>query len=586
MSVELKEFGGAYFPKDKALKKNPELKPLAILIKALNKGIAEAVIFGKLAAEHPEHIDDYFKVKIWEHREDLPCPELDVLSPDFFGSSVVWNVNAGEPAAAPQPEDDENQNHSDDRQAEEMKSVRLLDQHSRAACLALFGPVEEITAAQYGQIVDLINDDQSSFEQNLAEALTKETRALALAPERQAQLLAWVREKASETAQWPDIKKLLAKWIDTPPEKRELSTTSGDNENADRNNTMRLQYNIARGIIARSMDFDINNTPLGIEQRANSMLSDKNDTVVSSWFLPLSRTPGVYDLHPAAIISMVKTCDDHLHIYPGELRKYIDAFIASNDCINPDPLLVDIACGRSSLPVPHQETTDEETRPLSPGEADAPANKPLSDKEFNADIDRAIREQAGASQQPSNDAEKHEVPPALSDREIEIAHALNDLISGRTGIMGKEEAEGVVICTGHSIADVLPALITDIVVTELCLSPNFSDDEIHNVATDIIDVWSDDLNVRQKVALDGIVEYRRPIPPKSSAPVTTIRTSNDAAPEQLSAPAPTTLTYQQQLTIAALQGLCANPAYSAISDELPEMACLMARAIITEEAAQ
>ena len=93
MSVELKVFGGAYFPKDKALKKTPDLKPLAIAINGSTKAIAEAVIFGKLAAEYPERIDDYFKVKIWEHREGLPCPELDVFSPDFFDTMAVWNVN-------------------------------------------------------------------------------------------------------------------------------------------------------------------------------------------------------------------------------------------------------------------------------------------------------------------------------------------------------------------------------------------------------------------------------------------------------------------------------------------------------------
>lgn len=87
MAVELKVFGGAYFPKDKALKKHPDLKPLAIAVNASTKAIAEAVIFGKLAAEHPEHIDDFFKVKIWEHREDLPCPELDAFSTDFLARS-------------------------------------------------------------------------------------------------------------------------------------------------------------------------------------------------------------------------------------------------------------------------------------------------------------------------------------------------------------------------------------------------------------------------------------------------------------------------------------------------------------------
>jgi exodeoxyribonuclease VIII len=155
MSVELKVFGGAYFPKDKALKKHPNLKPLATAVNASTKAIAEAVIFGKLAAEQPEHIDDYFKVKIWEHREDLPCPDLDVFSPKFFDSVAVWNVNAGEPAAAPQPESDEKADWEDNKAQEEIKTVARLDQASRAACLALFGPVPGITTAQYGQIVDL-----------------------------------------------------------------------------------------------------------------------------------------------------------------------------------------------------------------------------------------------------------------------------------------------------------------------------------------------------------------------------------------------------------------------------------------------
>ena len=220
MSIELKVFGGAYFPKDKALKKHPNLKPLATAVNASTKAIAEAIIFGKLAAEQPEHIDDYFKVKIWEHREGLPCPVLDVFSPEFFDRVAVWNVNAGEPAAAPQSETDEKADWEDNKAQEEIKTVARLDQASRAACLALFGPVPGITTAQYGQIVDLLNDDESSYARELAEALWKETRALALAPERQKQLLAWLRENTKESAQWPDIKKQIAKWIDTPVDKR------------------------------------------------------------------------------------------------------------------------------------------------------------------------------------------------------------------------------------------------------------------------------------------------------------------------------------------------------------------------------
>ncbi|MDK9356761.1 exonuclease family protein [Lelliottia wanjuensis] len=639
MSVELKVFGGAYFPKDKALKKNPELKPLAIAVRSINKAAAEAVIFGKLATEHPEWIEDYFKAKVWEDREGLPCPEFDVFSSDFFEVIAAWSAETGEPVSF--PAEPENTAGDEIDSTLVIKSVARLDLRSRTACLVCFGVVEEITAEQYGKIVDLIDNDNGSIQYQLARAFNEEPRVLDLTVEQLEDLQAWIRQTFDTGAQSPEIKEGVTGWINDLE-----SATGSDNEDAGPDEQTRLRYNIARGRIARSMDFDINSTPLGIEQRANGMLCNKNDTEITNWFLPLSRTPGVYDFHPAAIISMVKTCDDHLHIYPGELRKYIDAFIASNDCINPDQLLIDIACGRSSLPVPHQDAQNEKTQQVHNDKDEMPAVCPARAAELSKELDEAF-DQAGKQlaagrgefvpgisdpsdpkwvdgsaqpkienigggvysvdalmgEQPSNPPQKEELSTVtedrehfrdnevIADREIEIAHALNDLISGRTGIMGKEEAEGVVICTGHSIADVLPALITDIVVTELCLSPNFSDDEIHNVATDILDAWSDDLNVRQKVALDGIVEYRKPASRKCAAPDEQCKKEDLSPCKSVQIPESvnrltTTLTYQQQLTLAALQGLCANPAYSAISDELPEMAFRMARAIITEEAAQ
>lgn len=618
MSVELKVFGGAYFPKDKALKKNPDLKPLAISIKSTTKTIAEAVIFGKLATDHPEWIEDYFKVKIWEHREGLPCPELDVFAPDFFDASVIWLDKPGEPA--PVPAESETIAGNQDGATPVLKSVKLMDQNSRAACLVLFGPVEQITAAQYGQVVDLTNDDESSFNQNLAIAITKETRALVLEPERRVQLLAWVREKASESAQWPDIKKLLTKWIDTPADKREIARTEtgatlGGGNVTDRDfehGELILSAEIAMGLLARKCEFDIYDIKPSLHQQIAEIRLDATNEEFNAWHRIFTTTPGILDFSRAINIAVIKTAPENIWKDQVKHREYFNRVMTETDHANPDSLIVDIACGRSSLPVPQQDTTNEETRPLPPGEANPPANVPLNDKEFEADIARAERARDAANQQPkienlgggvfsvdallaqqpSNEVEKQEVPPALCDRDIEIAHALNDLISGRTNIMSKEEAESVVTCTGHTIADVLPLLITDITTTEFCLSPDFSDDEIHNVATDILDAWSDDLNVRQKVALDGIVEYRKPLPPKSTSPDKQCKkedlspSKSVQIPESVNQPA-SALSYQQQLTIAALQGLCANPAHATSFDDLPGWAVDLADSVILQqEAAQ
>ncbi|KUQ86088.1 hypothetical protein [Enterobacter genomosp. O] len=622
MSVELKVFGGAYFPKDKALKKHPNLKPLATAVNASTKAIAEAVIFGKLAAEQPEHIDDYFKVKIWEHREDLPCPDLDVFSPEFFDSVAVWNVNAGEPAAAPQPESDEKADWEDNKAQEEIKTVARLDQASRAACLALFGPVPGITTAQYGQIVDLLNDDESSYARELAEALGKETRALALAPQRQEQLLAWVREDTKETTQWPDIKRRMTRWLDTPVDKRpqaapvnednrtDSGATLGGGNKTDRSpdlvhNLSTLRIEVAVAILSMYDEIDIYWIPNKFMLAAKAMAEAEQDTRFTAWWKKLRSTPGILDYSRAAIIALIKSAPEDLWMNPVALREYINRELVESDHAHPDQKTIDMAC-RPKARSNSEKKEDDETKPTVPGETDLPAVCPGKAAQLDKDLNDAFAhnpvtvEQASGQLRvenlgggvfsvdallntpPSNEGGKQEVPPALNDREIEIAHALNELVSGRTNIVDKDDIECLVNFTGKDIEHIFPLLIADITTTEFCLSPDFSDEEVQDVATTILEKWSDDISVRQKVALDAIVEYRRPEPPKSvvlDPPAVTAkpRKASEQQPEVNGQQPP--LSYLQQLTIAALQGLCSNPAYCNQYDELPGMAVGLARSV-------
>ncbi|EOZ1473473.1 MULTISPECIES: hypothetical protein [Enterobacter] len=626
MSVELKVFGGAYFPKDKALKKHPDLKPLATAVNAATKAIAEAVIFGRLAAEHPEHIDDYFKVKIWEHREELPCPELDVFSPEFFDTVAIWNVNAGEPAAAPQPESEEKTEWDDNKAQEEIKTVALLDQASRAACLALFGPVPGITTAQYGQIVDLKNDDEPSFARELAEALAKETRALALAPERQEQLLVWVRENTKDSAQWPDIKKQIAKWIDTPADKRpqaatttvenrtDTSSTLGGGNKTDRSpdlvhNLSTLKIEVAVAILSTFDEIDIYSIPNKFFIPGKAMAEAEQDTRFTAWWKKLRSTPGILDYSRAAIIALIKSAPDDLWMDPIALREYINRELVESDHAHPDQKTIDLAC-RPKARSNSEKKEDDETKPSLSGETELPAVCPAKaaqlDKELNEAFAQNPAPEGQASDQPrvenlgggvfsvdalinnppSNEVEKTENRPAMSEREIEIACALNDLMSGRTRELSLEEAEGDVLLTGHPVTHLIDLMITDIADTEFCLSPDLENDEIQMVAACILDKWSDDQSERQKIALDAIVEYRRPEPQKS---VVLDPPAVNAKPKARPEPAPETnaplssVTYLQQLTIAALQGLCSNPAYCNQYEELPAMAAGLARSVINHQ---
>lgn len=626
MSVELKVFGGAYFPKDKALKKHPDLKPLATAVNAATKAIAEAVIFGKLAAEHPEHIDDYFKVKIWEHREGIPCPDLDVFSSEFFDSVAVWNVNAGEPAAAPQPEVDAKEEWEDIKTQEEIKVVAQLDQASRAACLALFGPVPGITSAQYGQIVDLKNDDEPSFARELAEALAKERRALELAPERQAQLLSWLRENTKESAQWPDIKKQIAKWIDTPVDKRPLSTTTTEENRTDTGSTLgggnktdrspdlvhnlsTLRIEVAIAILSMYDDIDIYWIPNKYMIPAKAMAEAAQDPRFTAWWAQLRGTPGILDYSRASIIALIKSAPEDIWLNPIKLREYINRELIESDHAHPDQKTIDTAC-RPKPRTNAEKKENDETESTVPGETLPPAVCPGKAAQLDKELKEAFAQSPAPENQtgdqprvenlgggvfsvdallntaPSHEGEKQEAPPALNDREIEIAHALNELMSGRTNIVDNDDIEYLIATTGKEIEQIIPLLIADITATEFCLSPDFSDEEVQDVATTILEKWSDDISVRQKIALDAIVEYRRPEPPKSvvlDPPVVTAKPIATPEPTAVTNAPLSPVTYLQQLTIAALQGLCSNPAYCNQYEELPAMAAGLARSVINHQ---
>ncbi|HBL4970183.1 TPA: exodeoxyribonuclease VIII [Enterobacter cloacae] len=626
MSVELKVFGGAYFPKDKALKKHPDLKPLATAVNAATKAIAEAVIFGKLAAEHPEHIDDYFKVKIWEHHDDLPCPELDVFSSDFFGDHVVWNTNRGEPAAAPKPETEAKEEWEDNKTQEEIKIVAQLDQASRAACLAMFGPIPGITTAQYGQIVDLVNDDAGSFTRELAEALTKERRALELEPERQAQLLSWLRENTKESAQWPDIKKQIAKWIDTPVDKRPLSTTTTEENRTDTGSTLgggnktdrspdlvhnlsTLRIEVAIAILSMYDEIDIYWIPNKYMIPAKAMAEAAQDPRFTAWWAQLRGTPGILDYSRASIIALIKSAPEEIWLNQIKLREYINRELVESDHAHPDQKTIDTAC-RPKPRTTAEKKENDETESTVPGETLPPAVCPGKAAQLDKELKEAFAQSPAPENQtgdqprvenlgggvfsvdallntaPSNEGEKQEAPPALNDREIEIAHALNELMSGRTNIVDNDDIEYLIATTGKEIEQIIPLLIADITATEFCLSPDFSDEEVQDVATTILEKWSDDISVRQKIALDAIVEYRRPEPPKSvvlDPPVVTAKPIATPEPAAVTNAPLSPVTYLQQLTIAALQGLCSNPAYCNQYEELPAMAAGLARSVINHQ---
>lgn len=622
MSVELKIFGGAYFPKDKALKKTPDLKPLVIAIKSTTKAIAEAVIFGKLAGEHPGHLDDYFKVKIWEHREELPCPEFDVFSSDFFDSTAVWNVNAGEPAA--RPETDGEDSLTGNKEQVELKAVFRLDQASRAACLALFGPVTEITAAQYGQVIDLINDDAGGCIRELAEALAKESRSLALAPERQEQMLAWVRENAKESAQWPDIKKLIARWIDAPADKRPQTSTStsikrtdtgstlGGGNKTDRSpdmvhNLATLRIETAIGILSMYEEIDIYAIPNKFMTPAKAMAEAEQDTRFTAWWKQLRGTPGILDYSRAAIIALIKSAQEDIWLNPIKLREYINRALVESNHASPDQKTIDIAFSPKTRHATKNSENDESQSPVQ-NKDDLPAVCPGRSAQLDKELDDAFSQPAEQKQQIDEQtgralaAGRGEfvpgisdpadtrwvaggVEPALTEREIVIKALAEAVLDGKTTCIDEKEAQQLITGTGQSSSHLSLMITMDIFTLENGEGPEIIDDyDVQYLAWSALEEWSDNPETRLDNLTRILNEYRQEMVNKPAAmmlPPQVVATrpteQNPAATTELPANA---LTYHQQLTIAALQGLCANPAHATSFDDIADMAVQLAAGVI------
>lgn len=127
-----------------------------------------------------------------------------------------------------------------------------------------------------------------------------------------------------------------------------------------------LEHEIALALRARDREFDIYNVPLDIELQANSIMNKMDDP---EWLATRERfvsIPGGLDYSRACIIATVKTTPEGLYADPVKHQEYLNRVLTETDHANPDPLLVDIACGRSSMPVPmkQEKVTAEEVNKI------------------------------------------------------------------------------------------------------------------------------------------------------------------------------------------------------------------------------
>ncbi|EFK7745843.1 exodeoxyribonuclease VIII [Escherichia coli] len=118
-----------------------------------------------------------------------------------------------------------------------------------------------------------------------------------------------------------------------------------------------LARDVVTGVLARSMDVDIYNLHPAHAKRVEEIIAENKPpfSVFRDKFITM---PGGLDYSRAIVVASVKEAPIGIEVIPAHVTEYLNKVLIETDHANPDPEIVDIACGRSSAPMP-QRVTEE-----------------------------------------------------------------------------------------------------------------------------------------------------------------------------------------------------------------------------------
>ncbi|EKI8167471.1 exodeoxyribonuclease VIII [Escherichia coli] len=127
-----------------------------------------------------------------------------------------------------------------------------------------------------------------------------------------------------------------------------------------------LARDVATGVLARSMDVDIYNLHPAHAKRIEEIIAENKPpfSVFRDKFITM---PDGLDYSRAIVVASVKEAPIGIEVIPAHVTEYLNKVLTETDHANPDPEIVDIACGRSSAPMPQRVTEegkqDDEEKP-------------------------------------------------------------------------------------------------------------------------------------------------------------------------------------------------------------------------------
>ncbi|EFG6154322.1 exodeoxyribonuclease VIII [Escherichia coli] len=385
-------------------------------------------------------------------------------------------------------------------------------------------------------------------------------------------------------------------------------------------NQASLARDIATGVLARSIDVDIYNLHPAHAKHVEEIVSENKPpfSVFRDKFIAM---PGGLDYSRAIVVASVKEAPIGIEAIPARVTEYLNKVLTETDHSNPDPEIVEIACGRSSAPMPQRGTAEEihddeekqQTSDAMSNEQAAPESVEEIPVKHNADTQSLENVSSVETKYQELRAELHEARKNISpknpvDADKLLAASRGEFVEGISaptdpkwikGIQARDtedqnqsKVEQIAPEAGQNSPDTQqngpeeqqPAPVAQPELEKNCRvcgqtgggncpdcsavmgDSTYTETFGENDAADGEDSAQTEEKIIQENSVDAAQEGETVVQNEPGSD-----TSGDDANSE-----PVTLDWKRQLVIAAVYGLCANPACIATAPAIPDIAIMIA----------
>lgn len=270
----MSKYVGCWFGLAEAAEENGEMR-IAHAFDAVNDKQAKAKAALLFMEAFPDADDSHFEFRMYAEAEGIPCPveEWD----ETFLFDHEWDEDAGHPVAITQ-----------------IKPVAFneLQEPLRIAILTKYHTTD-ITHDQLSPAIQLLQDDVSTFDGHIVEAITKMPAIASMYPERILDAIQYVRVNCPPNTKWPEIKAALSGWQKSHEEERKegnIQTIAGTDYKPGSGDPDRFDVVVALLVMGKDP------SKAGATDVKNAKhIKETRDPAWRGWRTTLVGIPGIYD---------------------------------------------------------------------------------------------------------------------------------------------------------------------------------------------------------------------------------------------------------------------------------------------------